>query len=87
MRYFSFLAQIFHLSLPKIWQAQPNKNYFSEKYRKWQIIPKSLKAIAVILKLWLEFELVVIFSHFCKFWLKTPLRKSITMETWLDLDH
>ena len=64
MRYFSFLAQIFHLFLPKIWQAQPNENYFSEKYRKWRIIPKSLKAIAVILKLWLEFELVVIFSDF-----------------------
>ena len=62
MRYLSFLAQIFHLSLPKIWRAQPNKNYFSEKYRKRQIIPKSLKPIAVILKLWLEFELVLIFE-------------------------
>ena len=55
MRYFSFLAQIFHLSLPKIWQAQPNKNYFSKKYKKQRIIPKSLQAIAVILKLWVEF--------------------------------
>ena len=30
MTYFSLLAQIFHLSLPKIWQAHINVNYFYE---------------------------------------------------------
>ena len=49
MRYFFFLAQIFHLSFPKIWQAYPDINYFSEKYMKRQIIAKSFEA--VILKL------------------------------------
>ena len=89
MRYFSILAQIFHLSLPKIWQAHSNINYFFEKYMERKIIPKSFKALAVILKLWLTG--VWTFGHFqsffSKIWLKTPLRKSVGMETWQDLDH
>ena len=64
MRYFSFLPQISHLPLPKIWQAHPNINYFSEKYMKRQIIPKRFKALAVILKLWQVLELLVIFCRF-----------------------
>ena len=64
MRYFSFLAQIFHLSLPQIWQAHPNTNYFSEKYIKRRIVPKSFKALAVILKHWQELELSIIFQSF-----------------------
>ena len=57
MRYLTILAQIFNLSLPKIWQAHPNINYFFEKFIKRQIIPKSFKALAVVLKLWQVLEL------------------------------
>ena len=64
MRYFSVLAQIFHLSLPKIWQADPSMNYFSEKYIRLIIIPESFKALAVILKLWQALEPLVIFGRF-----------------------
>ena len=82
---FIILAQIFHLSLLKIWKAYPNVNYFSQKYIKRKIIPKRYKALALILKLSQALELLVIFSHFLSFfskiWLKTPSHKSVTMET------
>ena len=88
MRYFPFLVQIFHLSLPKTRQAHPNVNYFFKKYVKRQIIPKSLKALAVIFKLWQALELFAIFSRFlAKFCLKPPLCRSVAMEAWQDLDH
>ena len=68
-----FLAKIFRLFLPKIWHVHPNINYFSEMYMKRQIIPKSFKALAVILKLSQSLELLVIFIHFlAKFGWKHP---------------
>ena len=55
---------------------------------KRQIIPKSFKGIAVILKLWQALRTFGHFqSFFSKIWLTTPLRKSVAMETWQDLDH
>ena len=81
MRYFSFIAQIFHLSFPTIWQAHSSIKYFSQKYKKRKSIPKSFKALAVILKLLQALELLVIFSRFSKYFLKTPLHKSVAMET------
>ena len=88
MRYFSFFTQIFHLSLPKIWQLHPSINYFSKKYMKRQIIPKVLKAVALTLKVSQALELFVIFRRiFSKIWPKTALRKSVAMESWQDLDH
>ena len=87
MRYFSFLEQIFHLSLPKIWQAHPNINYLPETYMKRQIISKRFKALTVIMKRWQALELLVILSRFfSKIYQKTPLCKLVAMETLQDLD-
>ena len=64
------LAQIFHLSLPKIWRPHANINYFFEKYMKRQIIPKSFKALAVILKLWQALDFWSFSVIFSKIWQK-----------------
>ena len=82
MRYFPFLAQIFHLSLPKIWQAHPIINYFFQKYMERQIIPETSFSS--------NFETLTgirTFGHFQSFLAKfgskeTPLCKSVAMETW-----
>ena len=55
---------------------------------KREIISKSFKALAVILKLWHALDFGHFQSYFFgKIWLKTPFRKSVAMETWQDLGH
>ena len=75
MGYFYPLAQFFHLPIPKIWKAHPNINYFSKKYIKQRMSPKSITALINI-----NFETLTGVRTFCHFqssfsklWLKSTL--------------